>query len=494
MSGPFVNTLVVCSGTGLLASLLGLTLALLTTCLRVPLHRWMSSIVLSLVFVPIYVQATAWSAGFGVTGWFRLSQVAAAMSPTTALASVVWIQSMAMVPVCFLLCQLGIRRSFDANIRQALLDFGPGWTIIHVLLPKLWPWIAAGALWSVAMTGNDMVVTNLFQVPTITETVYQQVQFNELDPASIAWACSFALLIGLLLWSLICLLQSRLGHESSSETSSAVSMDAFELKGMARVVSAAIGWIVVSMVAFVPLANLIVKAGWVASMDEGQLRRSWSPLVLVHSISQARTFSGEIGWSLEISLLSTGLALALGSGLLCCARAKWSAWLATGMMVCLLAIPGPIVNLFVIWLFDRREPQWIGFLADRTLCGPVLALQSRCLPIVFGILWLAMQRFEKQNEALLLLDRSLPLASRVWIRLTALRSPIFIAAVVSFFIAFADLSSYLLVQPPQVTTVAMRMFDLLHYGIKNRESGLALALVLAGVLPTLLWMRRSPPE
>ncbi len=445
---------------------------------------------LSLVFIPIYVQATAWSAGFGVTGWFRLSQVAAAMSSTTAIASVVWIQAMAMAPVCYLLCDLGVKRSFDSNTRQALLDFGPWSAMIYVLIPKLWPWIAASAIWSIAMTGNDMVVTNLFQVPTITETVYQQVQFNDLNPISIAVACSFAIGIGLVALALMWRLHSRLGTESAALPSPA-DYDAFKLQGNSRWIGAVLGWAVVSTVALIPLANLIVKAGWVATMDNDQLKRGWSLWVLIHSIAQSSMFTNEIGWSLQISLYASVLSMVLGVGMLSCSAAKWSSWIAIGLMVCLLATPGPIVNLGVIWLMDRREPEWIGFLADHTLCGPILALQSRCLPIAFGMLWLATNRYQRNNERLLQMDRGLTWSTRTWILFVAIRRPIVASLVVSFFIAFADLSSYLLVQPPQVTTVAMRMFDLLHYGIKNRESGLALTLVLAGSLPPFVWMRQT---
>jgi len=146
--------------------------------------------------------------------------------------------------------------------------------------------------------------------------------------------------------------------------------------------------------------------------------------------------------------------------------------------------------LMIIALLDRREPAWVGFLTDRTLIGPILALQSRCLPIVFGVLWLAKKRFTTNNDRLLQLDKGLPYLSRTWILLKAMLNPLVVALVVAFFVSFADLSSYLLVQPPQVTTVAMRMFDLLHYGIKNRESGLALTLVIASAIPTLLFVRR----
>ena len=449
----------------------------------------MSTIVLSLTLIPIYVQATAWSAGFGAQGWFRLSQVSAAISPSTAIASVIWIHGIAAVPVCFLLCALGLKRSFDSNTRQSLLDFGPWYATFRFLVPKLWPWIAAGAIWTIAMTGNDMVVTNLFQVPTLTETVYQQVQFNELNSSSIGMAYSFAMAIGLLVLTMVWLLQTRMGGEKTGPPAPA-DFQTFELRGVQRWIGALFGWTIVWMVVLIPIINLIVKAGWIATMDNGEIRRSWSAVVLIQSIVQSGTFMNEISWSIQLSLVSSALALVLGIVLAACVRSRWSNWLAIGLMAFLLALPGPIINLIVIGIFDRSEPEWIGYLADRTLCGPILALQSRCLPIVFGVLWLARNRYNEHHERTLQLDLGLPYLTRIWILFKAMGSPLAVALVVAFFVAFSDLASYLLVQPPQVTTVAMRMFDLLHYGIKNRESGLALTLVFAGAIPTCLFLRR----
>ena len=225
-------------------------------------------------------------------------------------------------------------------------------------------------------------------------------------------------------------------------------------------------------------------------MDNDVIRLSWSPLAIMQSIVQSTTYLHEIGWSIQLSLYSSGFALVLGVVLAACATARWYKWIGIGLMAFLLALPGPIVNLVVIKLFDRREPEWIGFLADRTLCGPILALQSRCLPVVFGVLWLARERFDNHNKRLLELDLGLPYLTRTWILFKAMLNPIAVAFAIAFFVAFADLSSYLLVQPPQVTTVAMRMFDLLHYGINSREAGLALALVIAGAIPTVVFVRR----
>ena len=485
MSSPYFNTLVVCLGTSILATLLGLTLALLTVCLRVSLHKWMSAFVLGLILIPLYVQATAWSAGFGVQGWFRLSQVSAALSPNHAIASVIWIHAMAATPVCFLLCCLGLNREFDSSTRQALIDFGPWASMFKVLIPKTWPWIAAGALWSIAMTGNDMVITNLFQVPTITESVYKQVQFGELDQSSIWQACSFAFLVGVSVLALAFFFLKQVDGSGASENSGPADSQAFEVHGLVRWLGTIVGWAIVSMVVLIPLTNLVVKAGWVATMDNDQIRRGWSPLVLIDSILQSRTYSTEILWSLQLGVYSSIAAIVLGVVWVRCSSMAWAAWVSIGLCAFLLAIPGPIVNLVVLSLLDRREPEWIGFLSDRTLFGPILAQQTRCLPIVFGVLWIANQRYRRQNANTLRLDQGLPLITQFWVYAKALSTPMAVAFAVSFFVSFADLATYLLVQPPQVTTVAMRMFDLLHYGIKNRESGLALALAMASAIPSL---------
>jgi ABC-type Fe3+ transport system permease subunit len=155
----------------------------------------------------------------------------------------------------------------------------------------------------------------------------------------------------------------------------------------------------------------------------------------------------------------------------------------------MLAIPGPLINLAIGQLLNRCLPVALSFLSDRTLIGPILALQFRVLPVVFGLLWIIRQQYQDRLGELMQLESQLPAKSRIysWVRysqwgwITTLW--------IGLCIAFGDLASYLLVQPPGVTTVAMRMFDLLHYGTKNREAGLAVALALLGAISSLLWIR-----
>lgn len=491
--GTLINSVLVCFGAAGLAVAIGLCMALLTTCFRVPLRHLLSMCMLSLILVPVYVQATAWSAGFGVQGWFRLSQVAAAISPSRAIASVVWIHGTASAPFCFLLCVLGLSRAMDFNTRQALLDFGPWYAATRVVVPRAWPWIAASGLWTVAMTGNDMVVTNLFQVPTVTESVYQQVQFNQLRLWSIVLACSFACLVGGLTVCGYLQFEHRLGSEEGKNQQPS-NFQAFAFRGFARGLGSLLALVLVAIVVLLPVANLIVQAGWLVRMEDGVASRKWSLWTMIESVSLVKSFASEFAWSIQLSAFSTCLALILAYPLVLACRGRWKNAMMVGGMGFLLALPGPIVNLLVIQLLNRSESNWGQFVADRSLIGPILAMQCRCLPVAFGIVWIAKKRFDHRNRTNLQMDQGLPRMVRIWISAKAMAAPVLVASVVSFFVAFADLSSYLLVQPPGVTTIAMRMFDLLHYGTKNQESGLALVLVAFGMVSLFLLSRQMDFE
>jgi hypothetical protein len=54
--------------------------------------------------------------------------------------------------------------------------------------------------------------------------------------------------------------------------------------------------------------------------------------------------------------------------------------------------------------------------------------------------------------------------------------------------ASSELSCYLLVLPAQVTPLSLRIFELLHYGVRYKEAGLNLMLALVGTITSgLAW-------
>jgi|GEM_PF-553459 iron(III) transport system permease protein len=471
---------------GLLTTLLALWLSLATCWFRITGSKIAIALISSFLLIPLYVQATAWSAGFGSNGWLRLSQVDASKHPLMGLASVVWIHTCAATPYCFWILALGLRRTYNPLVDQSMLESGPVFTLRSQLLPKLKPWLIASFLWAFASVHYDMVVTNLFQTPTLCESVYQQVQFGKLRslPILIAWGISIAVGLSLSLGSIFLRLRNTVRSQMAKDNTANLVLSKYQ-----RNLISLVTWLALLVCFVIPWLNLISRLGVRSSIVDGQGVRTWSLAECSTALWHVQDFADEFSWSLQLSLWATAISLVLASMLLWTTRNRVGHVLAIGLLGCMLATPGPLINLAIGQLLNRHLPDSLSFLSDRTLIGPILALQFRILPVVFGLLWITRQQYLDRQGELLQLESQLHAKSRLysWVRYS--QWGWITTFWIGFCIAFGDLASYLLVQPPGVTTIAMRMFDLLHYGTKNREAGLAVALALLGALSSLLWIR-----
>ena len=90
------------------------------------------------------------------------------------------------------------------------------------------------------------------------------------------------------------------------------------------------------------------------------------------------------------------------------------------------------------------------------------------------------------------MDGAGPLA-RFWrIALPSRASAIGLAWVVALAAALGELVASILVVPPGVTTLSIRIFGLLHYGIEDQVAGVCLALLglSIAVAAAVLWLAR----
>ncbi len=488
LSRGLANTLFISGGAACLATLLAACFSLLIFHARIIGGRTCAGILGSFLLIPVYVQATAWSAGFGEQGWFRLSQVAAAKNPTWGLLAVIWIHATAALPVCFLILSVGMRRVRDSTYEQAWVEFGPRYVVTRVLPRRLAPWLAGAWLWAICMTQNDMVVTNLFQVPTLCESVYQQVQFGKLRSEPIATALVLSGLCGAgMAWLMHLATPSILPRQPTSIPVGDRFAPVERKYSAERLLATFAGWLMVGFIIGLPIMSMCVRIGTESRVIEQMPTRAWSWNQAGQSLMHGFDYAPEIGWSLSLSFWSSVVAMILAGCALACASSRMLGSMVGLVLGFLLAMPGPLVNLAVLWLLDSALPAQWSFLADRTLIGPILALQTRCLPIAFGVIWIARSNFQRDYGDRMAMERGLAWwdRQRIWLRYAS--GSFLTAWMIAFLVAFGDLASYLLVQPPGVTTVAMRLFDLLHYGTRNREASLALILAIAAALPSL-WL------
>lgn len=246
-----------------------------------------------------------------------------------------------------------------------------------------------------------------------------------------------------------------------------------------------------------PLAGLILKVGQqvvVPTNAGGRAFVHWSPQQAAELILHAPAeFSAEYAWTFVLGI-STAVCCVPVAWLIAAATRPHRRWQVTVDLISLLMvlIPGPLVGLAVIWLFQRPIP---GFhsLYHHTIVPTVAALSVRALPISYWIMRAGYAGIDQSVLDVARLEASWP-RRMLSVDRTLLARPLTITFFAAALVSSGDVPATLPVIPPEVVTVGTRLFSLLHSGVRNQESALAfwyvVGVVTIAVSLSLHWKRR----
>jgi iron(III) transport system permease protein len=444
-----------------------------------------------LLFVPLYLQAAAWNAGFGQRGWL------ASLEPFSNLVlegwpAAIWIHGIAAVPWVVLIVGLGLRQVEPELEEEALLDSRLPGVLWHVTLPRALPSLAVATLWVFIVCAGEITVTDLYQVRTYAEEVYVTAPLLDLSndastEASIRLPNGY-LVLGLLLVAAIAVAGQL---APPAESTSMRPQQRFRLP-VAPAIAIPVWAIAGVILALVPILNLGHKAGLVVEAQNGGWYRHWSLWKFVVTVGEAiPRYSSEFLWSLLISATTATLAMVLGVVLAWWARpGKLRALPALGLASFCLALPSPVAGLGIIWLFNQGIlVRWPG-LYSHTILAPVLAQLVVVLPLAILVSWYSLRSIPDDVLEMAKID-----GAGSWTRLFSIVLPqraLALAAVwlIGFAVSFADLSASVLVAPPGVTTLPVRIFGLLHAGVDDQVAGIGLNLLAGGALiaTVIVWL------
>jgi iron(III) transport system permease protein len=472
--GLAINTLILCGSITAVVLPIGLVLAAILARTDLPGRRLLLLLVLLLIFVPLYLQAAAWQAGFGLQG--ALLPVVATEPWVSGWLGTIWIHAAASLGWVVLIFIVGVRAAERPLEELALLDAPAARVFWNVTAPRAAGAILVAAIWTAISAAGEMTVTNLFQVRTFAEELYTQLALGESLTEVVltgAWAWFFAI---------------------GSAAAGFYAIDRFLAKAMHaqeepllfclgrwRWLTALGTYALVAILVAIPLASLVAKAGLtVTAAPGGERVRTWSiakAMSLV--VSSPMRFGRELSWSLGLASLSATLAFALAVPLAWWARMSHAARLVVLAVAALgLALPGPVVGLAIIELMNDPRLPVLNWLYDHTIVPPLLALVVRGLPVALLVLWFAVFSLPWQLFELAQLDGVSQWAQLRRIVLP-LRWPAMTAGwLAAFALAMGDLSTSILVLPPGVETIALRLFERLHYGAEDQVAGVSLALWL----------------
>jgi len=154
-----------------------------------------------------------------------------------------------------------------------------------------------------------------------------------------------------------------------------------------------------------------------------------------------------------------------------------------GLLWLFFLIPGMLLSLGIIWLFNRALLEVIY----QSAAVVVLAL---CLRYVGPVWALIRQAFTSADTALAEAARLEGLRGWAFFRhvyLPRVAPVVFAAWYMAYLLSLWDVETITLLYPPGSETLALRAFNLLHYGHTAQVNGICLLLIVLAIAPALVY-------
>ena len=461
------NSLAIAAGTAALATLLGVTCGLALEYYRVPTRRILSWCLAVPFLVPPSIFAMAWVDCLGNNGLVtRLVRIVtgpdAALPSLYTRSGVILVLGLAYFPVVALSTVAALRR-FDYRLIEAARLAGRGRRLLSgIVLPVIAPSILTGALFVFVLALLGMAVPSLLQVNTYTVEIHAASAGYDYPAATaqaiplLACGLTAFAVWGLLLRPRQAWLMGALRQRGDLPVS---------LHGRAGMMSFC--WILVIVSAVLPLAAIIARA---------DSPRSFITVL----ISAKEEMAASLAVGAGAATLLTGLALLMAF------LARGSKWLARLQVVSIVPFlaSGPILGMGLITLWNHPGPP--GLVYD-SLAVVVLACAARYCYLAHVGFTAALRDLHPS------LEEAAVLAGVPWHRrLTGIVVPLLWPALAAawglgFLFTVREVDATVLVCPPGVTTLPVRLFTLMHYGPSSDVAALSLltvTLVLVGAALT----------
>jgi len=481
------HTAVLMFGVGLGVFVLGAGLAWLVAMCEFPGRRVFDWALMLPLAVPAYVLAFVAVAlldfsgpvqgmlrtVFGSSAWFP---------PIRSAGGVIGVMVLAFYPYVYMLA----RAAFLAQGRR-MLETGrvygltPWAAFVRVALPMARPALAAGVALALMEALADFGAVAVFNYDTFTTAIYKAWQGLFSLPAAAQLASLLLLFVALALIG-----EQRLrGRARYHVALRQERVERYRLAGSrAWLATAACG--IVLLLAFVIPVGQLLRWVWSAAradLDARYLRFFFNTVFLGAAAAVATTFCA--------------LLLAYTY------RLKPDRWVAGAVRFATLgyALPGSVlavgIMLSFVWL-DRQLAQalqaGLGIAAGPLLTGTLVALL-----LAYGVRFMAVaygpidSSFERIKPSLWQAARSLGASNReiLWrVSIPLLRSGLLSAGLLVFVEVMKEMPATLLLRPFGWDTLATRVFEMTSEGQWERAALPAVTLVLAGLIPVVMLVRR----
>jgi len=417
------------------------------------------------LLLPPYLTALTWMVLAGRDGPAApLMRGAGLGDPTPfGLTGAALVMGLTAAPVAAWLCRGTLRGMESEPVEAALVAGGPALAWRRVILPALWPSALAGGGIAFAFGLAEYGVPALLQWTVSSQEVYAE--FSRSGDVSLA--------AGFALPALLPAVAAAMAVAASGRLLPARRAGAgppFDL-GHLPVPPALAAWATGG--ALVGAAALLFPFGVLAA------RVAADPAGLGEVVEARAALGGSLAWA-----ASAGAGATLVAALLAAPLRRVGSRTVAALCLAPLAVPAPLFGLGLQSLVSRPG---LSFLGD----GPLLLVlghAGRFLPVALLVL---LDGWRRQDP--LLWEAASAAAVPPWRRFSRVALPLLLPSLAASVgltaaLALGEIGAALLLVPPGGQTVALRLYNLLHYGADARVAALALATALSGGLAgAVLW-------
>lgn len=481
------NTLILVLGVGCGVTLLGVSLAWLTSLCEFPGRRWLDWALMLPFAIPAYVLAFVFVGLLDFSGplqtllrdWFGS---AVRLPRVRSTGGVIIVLVLVFYPYVYLLARTAFLAQGKGLMEAArMLGQTPWQAFWRVALPVARPAIGAGLALALMETLADFGAVSVFNFDTFTTAIYKTwYGFYSLTSAA-QLACLLLFAVMLVLYGER---RARGAVRPANERPRGEAL--YRLAGWRA--AAASGWcLLVFACAFViPVLQLLV---WFWQRGRFDLDERYSALI-VHTLY--------LGVTAALITVAVALLLAFARRLTPTRLMRSTVGLANLGY----ALPGSMLAVAIMLAFSSLDRHlviplsaWAGGAGKAILLGSLgallLAYLIRFLAVAYGPLENSLARVRPSlPEA----SRSLGVAGpRLFLRvyLPLLLPGTLSAALLVFVDVLKEMPATLLMRPFGWDTLAVRIFEMTSEGEWARAALPALTLVLVGLLPVVLLIRRS---
>ncbi|BBO87534.1 ABC transporter permease [Desulfosarcina ovata] len=457
------KSLLISFGTALAALVIGAGLAFLITKTDMPGRRWLGHAFILPLLIPPYIHAIVWA---HLSPWF-LSNLKVDLH---SIVGVMIVLTLAYFPFVTLTTMAGLKSIDRSKEEAALMVHKPIQMLGRVTVPLCLPNMLSGAVFVFVFAIINVGVPDILRVRVYPLEIF--IQFSAFFDTWKATLLSLPMIF--LTVALIVAQRWTMGDRSYVHLGAGENAPVVFRLGRTGGLLLLVCGLLVGCAFFVPVITLLIKSGGFDAYTR-VLSTSAKPIFLSFFIAA--------GAAVLITLLGGSL------GYLQQRLAKPSRRFLSLLVFIPFAVPATTMGIGLIGVWNRSCIGWIY----GSLTILIIAHMARFIPYAAAVAHAGVGQVGTRLEEAAWLSGAgfLSVLSAIVARLT--RRHLVVAAFIVFILAFGELGTTLLVSPPGVETVPVKIYNLMHYGAEEMVAALCIIMmtIIFLISSAFLWVLRK---